>query len=59
VRHLRVSGPHLNVEQLTVAMCAQPSASAVHEESARIEAAFRKYCEALLLLILFPPLATF
>jgi hypothetical protein len=32
---------------LSPALSTQPSASAVHEESARIEAAFRKYCELL------------
>ncbi len=32
----------------------QPPTSVVHEESARIEAAFRKYCALLLLLLLLP-----
>jgi hypothetical protein len=39
--------PHPRLFALTDAFATQPCASAVYEESARIEAAFRKYCEFL------------
>ena len=39
------AAPHLLL--VTRAYPTQPLASAVHEESARIEAAFRKYCKLL------------